>query len=78
MIARVEFDISGEHYLDLEREARAAFARDYRAVPSTSGIALVCRSDRPVLEARFGGDPAGFDRRGELLVVALVLFGVGV
>ena len=48
MIARVEFDISGERYLDLEREARAAFARDYCAVPSTSGIALVCQSDRPV------------------------------
>ena len=48
MIARVEFDISGERYLDLKREARAAFARDYCAVPSTPGIALVCRSDRPV------------------------------
>ena len=48
MIARVEFDISGKRYLDLEREARAAFARDYCAVPSTSGIALICRSDRLV------------------------------
>ena len=35
------------------------------------------RSRQSALEPRFGGDPAGFHGRGELLVVAVVLVGVG-
>ena len=56
--------ISSRSAPTLERRAGWSLAHRRRDQPSAS-------------EARLGGDPAGLDRLAQLLVVAVVLFGVG-
>ena len=63
----------------LESDPRAGTARGSSrlrggAIPRQAGKSSL--AGEGLSEARFGGDPAGFDCRGEILIVAVVLFGV--